>query len=424
METARWKIVAVEGRSLLAAFDPEDPGELLWRKELAGMQPINAQEGFSIPVLADVCGNSLPEVIVQTNSSLVVLDGTTGQKLCSYAYAHPSLFEMLTEGRITPVVADIWPGNGRNEIAIVCIEFWEAGQPALPNLKILEVDSGEINVLDSQALPETSIAYFRAWLSGCDMLPDDTREILVSYSWWYGTHQQGVWTYDVDDLSLDHGYTDSLKWEAYQNYGIPAAGRLAGNMRVALSRENANEDHPPAYILDSSLGIEANCAYNPSRESENVLCCMMADWDPLIPGLDRIIAPAENQCFVWSHLGEEAWFTEYSNLAGPRPPFGALSNLDANAGPYADLIVGIRAGIVMAYDYVGDERNDIGFPYTLPSEVYGGFVISDIDNDSKVEVVFGTMDNYLHVWELGSCEEGYAPWPQCQHDAQRTGVLE
>ena len=41
----------------------------------------------------------------------------------------------------------------------------------------------------------------------------------------------------------------------------------------------------------------------------------------------------------------------------------------------------------------------------------------------KVEVVFGTTDNYLHVWEFGECEEGYAPWPQCQHDAGRTGVL-
>jgi hypothetical protein len=150
---------------------------------------------------------------------------------------------------------------------------------------------------------------------------------------------------------------------------------------------------------------------------------MMADWDPLIPGLDRIIAPAENQCFVWSHLGEEAWFAEYSNLAGPRPPFGALGNLDGDARD-TELIVASREGVVYGFAPNGDPLDALDFPYTLPSEVFGGFVIADIDNDEKVEAVFGTMDNYLHVWELGSCDEGYAPWPQCQHNAQRTGVLE
>jgi hypothetical protein len=66
----------------------------------------------------------------------------------------------------------------------------------------------------------------------------------------------------------------------------------------------------------------------------------------------------------------------------------------------------------------------LGFPYLLPSEVKGGFCVADIDGDERVELVFGTMDNYLHVWELGSCDEYFTPWPQCQHDAARTGVLE
>jgi len=65
----------------------------------------------------------------------------------------------------------------------------------------------------------------------------------------------------------------------------------------------------------------------------------------------------------------------------------------------------------------------LGFPCTLPRQLWGGFVIADIDNDGYVEVVFGTQDNYLHIWELGECVRGYSPWPQCQHDAARTGVL-
>lgn len=77
----------------------------------------------------------------------------------------------------------------------------------------------------------------------------------------------------------------------------------------------------------------------------------------------------------------------------------------------------------MAYDDEGYPLDDLGFPYDMPSYIYGGFAVADIDNDGKVEVVFGTMDNYLHLWELGDCDTGYAPWPQCQHDAARTGVL-
>jgi len=96
--------------------------------------------------------------------------------------------------------------------------------------------------------------------------------------------------------------------------------------------------------------------------------------------------------------------------------------LDDNG--YSDLLVGTRSGVVMAYDRNGNPLEDLGFPYTLPSEVCGGYCIADIDLDGRVEVVFGTMDNYLHVWELGECDEGYAPWPQVQHDAARTGVLE
>ncbi len=47
-----------------------------------------------------------------------------------------------------------------------------------------------------------------------------------------------------------------------------------------------------------------------------------------------------------------------------------------------------------------------------------------LERDNKVEIVFGTSDGFLHCWELGSCDEGYAPWPQIQHDAERTGALE
>jgi hypothetical protein len=112
----------------------------------------------------------------------------------------------------------------------------------------------------------------------------------------------------------------------------------------------------------------------------------------------------------------------YTDAGYNTPPFPALGNLDNT--DFADLVTAINKGVVHAYEEDGDEMTDLDFPYFLPSEVTGGFVIADIDNDGKIELVFGTLDNYLHVWQLGDCTSGYAPWPQCQQNAARTGVLE
>jgi hypothetical protein len=82
--------------------------------------------------------------------------------------------------------------------------------------------------------------------------------------------------------------------------------------------------------------------------------------------------------------------------------------------------------IVYAFNSVGNPLTTLGFPITLPDGVdaLGGFAIGDIDRDSKVEIVFGTSDGYLHCWELGACSIGYAPWTQFKHDNRRSGVLE
>jgi hypothetical protein len=153
----------------------------------------------------------------------------------------------------------------------------------------------------------------------------------------------------------------------------------------------------------------------------------MADWDPLVAGADRVIANTENQCFAWDEDGDRSggfpyW---YSTLSGTEaPPFPALGELDnQDIHQHADVLAATAEGIVFGFSSGGQGLDDLGFPYTLPSSIQGGFVVADIDLDGKVEVVFGSMDNYLHVWELGSCTSGYAPWPQCQHDAARTGVL-
>lgn len=66
-----------------------------------------------------------------------------------------------------------------------------------------------------------------------------------------------------------------------------------------------------------------------------------------------------------------------------------------------------------------------GFPLSVSGchALSGQPAIGDIDNDGKLEIIFGEESNgVLHCVELGDNSAGnYLPWPQFQHDAQNTG---
>lgn len=401
------EMVAVCGM-LLAAYEPTG-GPAIWEVAVPTIYE-------AVPVAGNVCGDNRPEIVVETRDELVVLNGE-GEEVGSWEHSNRNELR-------TPVLADLEAEEGGGtayEIALVIDE----------NLHLLDFD-GQGDLFEAACLelfdplPAGCNYSQRSWLVAGDVQGDALPELVVWVYWWNASdpgpifHKNGIFVYDHDTGEVIGERIDE-NGEGW--HGIPALGRLAGETRLALPRGRATADHAPAWVLDpNDLSTPATCQHNPSRDSYFLKSCMMADWT-VTPGLDRIIAPAENQCFVWDDEGREEWFGEYENLTGPRPPFGALGDIDSDSSS-TELIAASRVGVVYAFDPDGNELLALGFPYTLPSEVYGGFVIADIDNDSKVEVVFGTMDNYLHVWELGSCDEGYAAWPQCQHDAQRTGVLE
>jgi hypothetical protein len=295
---------------------------------------------------------------------------------------------------------------------------------------VLEVSGSSLILADSLPLHESAASLMGGWLCAEHLLIDSYDEILVSYTWATAepNRQSGLWICDYNPRTDACFFADSVKWanESISRYPIPAVGELAGSMRIAMSRQRNTRLLSPAYILDSGLSLVDSCEQNQSTDASQVLCCTMANW-VTGAGADRIISPSENQAFAWRDSGQvlSGWPQDYESADAFRPPFPTLGELDnEDEYSFSDLVVATRSGWVTAYESGGEILDDLGFPYQMPAEVRGGFCIADIDGDEKVELVFGTTDGYLHVWQFGSCDEYYSPWPQCQHDAARTGVLE
>jgi hypothetical protein len=213
---------------------------------------------------------------------------------------------MWTNGIVTPIAADLWPGGG-NEIALVCRDQ----QNSDSYLTVLRVVNGQVSQLGSWDLPFAANNYFMCWLCAGQLTQDDTREIVVTCSRKLGfSRYMGVWTWNYDESTSQAGFIDSYEWsETTNRAGIPALGDLAGQgMTVALSHDDSDPDEHnpifPAFLMDP-LDLESSVieCLPTSTPSSNILCCMMADWRPEVPGLDRIIAPAENQCMIWDEDG-------------------------------------------------------------------------------------------------------------------------
>lgn len=405
------EIVLVAGNAHVIAIDPSDPDNPMWTSAAYMINPVYGS-GYSIPSIGDITGDGDPEVVIDTIDKLVVLDGSDGDIVCFFA--HDSLGMEWSQFPHSVVLADIYKEAGgtipRDEIALLANDM----------LYILRLQSGSLSKIDSVQVISTGETLYSFWITASELDGNDGVDLVITTTFRTTGYSSSISLYSSDNPG---DFYDARIWSGSRFMSIPAVGDLGSGNVIALSKLTTDSHtQNPIDILDASdLSTSASCSTSSTVTSNNILCCILANWDIGV-SLDRVIAPSENQCFTFEDDGTEDWYEEYSQPDYHRPPFPALADL--NGDGVADLLIATRDGFVCAYDEDGYALENSGFPYMLPAEVYGGFVIADIDGDEKVEVIFGTMDNYLHVWELGDCDEDYAPWMQIQHDAMRTGALE
>ncbi|MDK9699832.1 MAG: T9SS type A sorting domain-containing protein [bacterium] len=98
---------------------------------------------------------------------------------------------------------------------------------------------------------------------------------------------------------------------------------------------------------------------------------------------------------------------------------------DVSGDGFADIVVG--ATNLMLYAVTGNGTHVTNWPLrpvANPGQIRGAALLSDIDNDSVIDVVFGTWSNRVFAYSCGvpSIPVERFPWPQFHRDETHSGV--
>ncbi len=114
------------------------------------------------------------------------------------------------------------------------------------------------------------------------------------------------------------------------------------------------------------------------------------------------------------------------DLPGSSEGSPIIADIDGDSSP--DIVHGIGGGDESApynlYAYHADGSPIDGFPITLTGPIMPAVTITDVDNDSDVDIVYGGWDFKMHVWDMPFAYSGVnSPWPTFGASARRDGVI-
>ena len=113
-------------------------------------------------------------------------------------------------------------------------------------------------------------------------------------------------------------------------------------------------------------------------------------------------------------------------LPGSSEGSPVIGDIDGDMSP--DIIHGIGGGDLDApynlYAFKADGNAMNGFPMTLNGPLMPSAVITDIDNDWDVDIVYGGWDSLIHVWDMPFAYDRHlVPWPTFGGNNKRDGVF-
>lgn len=352
--------------------------------------------------IGDVTGDGQPEVVAAGNNGTVRVfrnDGT-------------SLGMLRTEDRIlaAPVLADI-TGNGRREIIVGSTDMrlhawtWNDGFETAPGFPVwlgAEVRAAVAVTDTARGQIVCLAADGRLFLFNPDGTVADGFPLVLSNVPFYNTAQPVVCDFDRD-----------------------------GQREIAVVA--AEEYHNRLFIVS----LDGEVRFRSAERIRQPFAGLPAVGDVTGDGYPNILLGSRNELFAFNRNATLA-----SNYPFRQDSTYQVSELVGNWIIYYDVYFQYRSSPVIG-DVTGDGRPDIiigspqygllgfdsragdtvrFFPLMTTAPVSAVPLLADLDGDGDVELIAGTEDGMMHVWDLPGPADGIV-WAGAYRDPAHTGLV-